>query len=77
LHDRGGFLHQALGEGDIARQALGIQDGLPLEQRQANVDACQRLGDDVVQLPADSLSFLLLRDEQLTREFPELELELF
>ena len=72
MHDVHRFFHQLLREGDVTRKALGVDPSLLFQGGQADVDARQSLGDDIMQLAAEALSLLFLGLQNLTGQMPQL-----
>ena len=68
MHNLDRPFDQALGLGDSVPQAPVVDRGALLQGRQPDIDAGQDLGDLVMQLAADFLSFLLLRRQNLMCE---------
>ena len=75
MHDVDRFFHQPLRAGDVAVQPLGVDRRLLLQGGQPDVDARQRLGDDIMQFAADVFALLLLRRENLAGQPPQLLLQ--
>lgn len=61
-----GFRHKPLSRSNIFPQLRCIS-GLQFQGRQSEIDSSQRRPNYVVQLPADLLSFLLLREDDSMR----------
>ena len=55
-----GLFHQPLRAGNFFFEALSVDRGLLFQRQQANIDAQQRLGDFIMQIATDLLSFVLL-----------------
>ena len=72
MHDVDRVLHQLLGEFDVAIEVLGAESGLFFQGGQADIDAGQSLGDDIMQLAADAFSLVFLRLQHLARQMPQL-----
>ncbi|MFZ4484725.1 MAG: hypothetical protein ACOYOL_12185 [Chthoniobacterales bacterium] len=53
-----------LGRGDSAVQVLGAGRALACEQGQAEIDSGERLGHDIMQIPADALALFFLHGEE-------------
>ena len=75
MHDVHQLFHPSLRAGDVAVEIPGVQHGSLLQRSQPDVDAGQRLGDDIVQLTADFPAFLFPRGQNLTGQFPQLFLQ--
>ena len=76
MHDVDRFFHQLLRAGDVAVKTLGVAPPILLQSGEADVDARQSLGDDIVQLATDALALFFLRVQNLTGEIPQLFLHL-
>src|ERR1035441_10504679 len=66
MHDIDRVFHQLLGAFDVTVKSFGIEPGTLSQRGQADVDAGQSLGDDIMQLAADAFSLVFLRLHNLT-----------
>ncbi len=72
MHDSHRFFHKLLRAGDFLLETIGVDRGLLCQGRQTDVDSRQGLGDFVMKLAADLLSFFLLRRQNLVRQMPQM-----
>jgi hypothetical protein len=66
------LLHQKLRPFDLFLELLWVARCFPGQGRQVDIDAHQALGDFIMQLAADSFSFLLLRVQNLMGKLAQL-----
>ena len=65
MHDVDRVFHQLLRAFDVAVKVLGVEPGSFFQGGQADIDARQSLGDDIVQLAADAFALFLLSLQNL------------
>ena len=65
------LLHKLLRARDVLGEPLRILRRLNSQVREMDIDARQRLGDEIVQLAADSLSILLLIRQNPAGQVPQ------
>lgn len=76
MDDLDRFLHEALGSGDFAFEALRVDDGFALEIGQADVDPGQGLRNLIVKFAADLPSLVFLGGQNLVGKVTKMLLHL-
>ena len=76
VDDVHGFGHQPLGARNVLFQPLGIDRRRFGQRGQPHINPGQGLGYDIMQLPADFLALLFLHRQYLTRQLPQLLLQM-
>lgn len=75
IHGSDRFFHQPLRAGNLVFEALRVDRRLLFQRQQPDIDAQQGLGNLIVQLGADLLSFRLLCRQNLVSQMPQMFLQ--